>query len=116
MEAGRARLHAADLSKLQVRAYFDEPEIGDLKLNDPVSIDWAAKPDLKFHGHIIRLPSTIMTYGTRNVGEVLVSVDDSNGILLPNTNVTVTVITNQVHHALTVPREALHIESGRDYV
>jgi HlyD family secretion protein len=45
-----------------------------------------------------------------------VSVDDSNGVLLPNTNVTVTVITNQVHNALTVPREALHIESGRDYV
>jgi HlyD family secretion protein len=57
-----------------------------------------------------------MSYGTRSVGEVLVSVDDSNGVLLPNTNVTVTVITNQVHNALTVPREALHIESGRDYV
>jgi HlyD family secretion protein len=109
-------LQAADLSKLQVRAYFDEPDIGDLHLNDPVSIEWAAKPDLRFHGHIIRLPSTIMSYGTRSVGEVLVSVDDSNGVLLPNTNVTVTVITNQVHNALTVPREALHIESGRDYV
>jgi HlyD family secretion protein len=45
-----------------------------------------------------------------------VSVEDSNGVLLPNTNVTVTVITNEVHNALTVPREALHIESGRDYV
>ena len=59
-------LEAADLSKLQVRAYFDEPEIGDLKLNDPVSIVWDAKPDMKFHGHITRLPSTIITYGTRN--------------------------------------------------
>jgi HlyD family secretion protein len=116
VEPGAELLQAADLSKLQVRAYFDEPDIGDLHLNDPVSIEWAAKPDLRFHGHIIRLPSTIMSYGTRSVGEVLVSVDDSNGVLLPNTNVTVTVITNQVHNALTVPREALHIESGRDYV
>ena len=109
-------MQAADLSKLQVRAYFDEPEIGDLQLNDPVSIVWDAKPDMKFHGHITRLPSTIITYGTRFVGEVLVSVEDSNGVLLPNTNVVVTVITQEVRHALTVPREALHIEGGRDYV
>jgi HlyD family secretion protein len=116
IEPGGEILQAADLSRLQVRAYFDEPEIGDLKLNDPVSIVWDAKPDMKFHGHIIRLPSTIITYGTRFVGEVLVSVEDSNGVLLPNTNVVVTVITQDVRNALTVPREALHIEGGRDYV
>jgi HlyD family secretion protein len=37
-------------------------------------------------------------------------------VLLPNTNVVVTVITQDVRNALTVPREALHIEGGRDYV
>jgi HlyD family secretion protein len=116
IEPGAEILQAADLTKLQVRAYFDEPEIGDLKLNNPVSIVWDAKPDMRFHGHIIRLPSTIITYGTRNVGEVLVSVEDSDGVLLPNTNVVVTVVTNQLQNALTVPREALHIEGGRDYV
>ncbi len=116
LEPGAEILQAADLSQLQVRAYFDEPEIGDLKLNNPVSIVWDAKPDMKFHGRIIRLPSNVITYGTRNVGEVLVSVDDSNGVLLPNTNVVVTVTTQEVRNALTVPREALHIEGGRDYV
>jgi HlyD family secretion protein len=116
IEPGGEILQMADLSKLQVRAYFDEPEIGDLHLNDPVSIVWDAKPDMQFHGHIIRLPSTVITYGTRFVGEVLVSVEDSNGVLLPNTNVVVTVITQEVKNALTVPREALHIEGGRDYV
>ena len=116
IEPGGEILQMADLSKLQVRAYFDEPEIGDLHLNDPVSIVWDAKPDLQFHGHITRLPATVITYGTRFVGEVLVSIEDSNGVLLPNTNVVVTVITQEVKNALTVPREALHIEGGRDYV
>jgi HlyD family secretion protein len=116
IEPGAEILEAADLSQLQVRAYFDEPEIGDLQLNDPVSIVWDAKPDMKFHGRITRLPSNIITYGTRNVGEVLVSVEDSNGVLLPNTNVVVTVTTHEVHNVLTVPREALHVEGGRDYV
>ncbi len=116
IEPGAEILEMADLSKLQVRAYFDEPEIGDLQLNNPVSIVWDAKPDMKFHGRITRLPSNIITYGTRNVGEVLVSVEDSNGILLPNTNVVVTVTTQEVHNVLVVPREALHVEGGRDYV
>jgi HlyD family secretion protein len=116
VEPGAEILQMADLTKLQVRAYFDEPEIGDLQLNNPVSIVWDARPDLKFHGRIIRLPSTVITYGTRNVGEVLVSVDDSDGVLLPNINVVVTVVTHEVRNALTVPREALHIEGGRDYV
>lgn len=116
IEPGAEILQMADLSKLQVLAYFDEPEIGDLQLNNPVTIVWDAKPDLKFHGRIIRLPSSVIDYGTRRVGEVLVSVDDSNGILLPNISVVVTVITQEVRNALTVPREALHIEGGRDYV
>ena len=116
VELGGTILEAADLTKLQVRAYFDEPEIGDLKLNNPVTIVWDAKPDLKFHGHIIRLPSNIIAYTTRNVGEVLVSIEDSDGILLPNNNVVVTVVSDEVHNALTVPREALHVEGGRDYV
>jgi len=116
VEPGAEILEAADLSKLQVRAYFDEPEIGDLKLNNPVSIVWDAKPDLKFHGRIIRLPTNIITYTTRTVGEVLVSIEDADGILLPNTTVVVTVVTDEIHNALTVPREALHVEGGRDYV
>src|SRR3984885_5121714 len=116
IEAGAEILQLADLSKLQVHAYFDEPEIGDLQLNNPVTIVWDAKPDLKFHGHIIRLPSSVIDYGTRRVGEVLISIDDSNGVLLPNISVVVTVVTQEVRNALTVPREALHIEGGRDYV
>jgi HlyD family secretion protein len=116
LEPGAEILQAADLSKLQVRAYFDQPDIGDLKIDDSVSIVWDAKPDMKFHGRIIRMPSNIITYGTRTVGEVLVSVDDTNGVLLPNTTVVISVITQSVKNALTVPREALHIEGGRDYV
>jgi HlyD family secretion protein len=116
LAAGSEILEAADLSKLQVRAYFDEPEIGDLALGNPVTVVWDAKPNLQFHGHITRLPSSVITYGTRNVGEVLVSIEDSDGVLLPNTNVVVTVTTHEVHNALTVPREALHAEGGRDYV
>lgn len=116
VQQGQVLLQMADLRRLQVRAYFDEPEIGSLKLGLPVTIVWDALQGRTWHGHIVRVPSTIITYGTRNVGEVLVTVDDSDGALLPNTNVTVTVTEQHLDNVLTVPREALHSESGKNFV
>jgi HlyD family secretion protein len=116
VQQGDRLLQMADLSKIQVRAYFDEPEIGRLAIGQPIVIRWDAKPAQRWHGHILRVPSTIIGYLTRNVGEVLVSVDDADGTLLPSTNVTVTVTTANKPDALTIPREALHTEEGRTYV
>lgn len=113
--AGEDLMDIADLNRIQVRAYFDEPEIGKLAVGQAVKIVWDAKPNQTWHGHISRAPSTIITYGTRNVGECIITVDDAQGDLLPNTNVTVTVTTSQRFNVLSVPREALHTEGG-DFV
>ena len=117
VQQGERLLSMADLSKLQVMAYFDEPEIGDLAVGQPATIVWDARPNQTWHGHVLRLPSTIITYGqTRNVGEVLVSVDDADGALLPDTNVRVTITVANESNVLKVPRDALHIEQGATYV
>ncbi|MDE1154501.1 MAG: efflux RND transporter periplasmic adaptor subunit [Acidobacteriaceae bacterium] len=116
VQAGEALLDVADLTHLQVRAYFDEPEIGKLAKGQPVKIVWDAMPDRTWHGHILQAPTTVIAYGTRNVGEALISVDDPDGVLLPNTNVTVTVITSQHPHSMSLPREALHTEGLNNFV
>jgi HlyD family secretion protein len=113
---GDRQLSMADITKLQVRAYFDEPEIGKLSIGQPVTIVWDAKPDEQWHGIISRLPSTIITYGTRNVGEVLVSLTDADGALLPDTNVRVTVTVANVSNVLMVPRDAVHFEQSSSFV
>jgi HlyD family secretion protein len=115
--AGETLLQIADLTHLEVKAYFDEPEIGLLKSGQPVTIIWPAKPFQTWHGHVVQAPTTIIAYGgTRNVGECLISVDDAKGDLLPNTNVTVTVIEQHSDNVLILPREALHTEGSSDYV
>ncbi len=114
--AGETLLDLADLNQIQVRAYFDEPEIGRLAAGQAVKIVWDAKPGLVWHGHIDIAPTTVITYGTRSVGECIVTVDDAHGDLLPNTNVTVTVTTSQRFNVLSIPREALHIDGGVNYV
>jgi HlyD family secretion protein len=115
VQAGENLMDVADLNHMQIRAYFDEPNIGVLAAGQAVKIVWDAKPDQTWHGHISRAPATVITYGTRNVGECLITVDDARGDLLPNTNVTVTVTTSQRFNVLSIPREALHTDGG-DYV
>ena len=114
-EAGKLLLQMADLKKERVRAYFDEPDLGRLAVGQKISIVWDAKPGQEWHGHIVRVPVTVITYGTRTVGEVLVAVDDADTGLLPDTTVTVTVTISSQAHALAMSREALHSENGTYY-
>ena len=116
VNSGEALLNVADLNHVEILAYFDEPEIGKLADGQPVKIVWDAKPNQTWHGHITQAPTTVINYGTRNVGECHITVDDAKGDLLPNTNVTVTVTTLFRPHVLSMPREALHTEGTTNYV
>src|SRR5262249_38300604 len=54
--------------------------------------------------------------GTRNVGEVVCHVDNSDARLLPNTNVTVNISTVKRTGVLSIAREGLHQEAGKRFV
>jgi len=117
VEQGKLLLKMADLTKERVRAYFDEPDIGHIEAGQKIVIKWDARPGREWHGHVVRPPITVITYGTRHVGEVLVSIDDdAGGDLLPNTNVNVTVTTSSEQGVLSIPREALFSRNGQPYV
>ena len=113
---GTLLVEMADLHQERVRAYFDEPDLGRLAVGQAVSIRWDAKPNREWHGHIVRLPVTVVTYTTRNVGEVLVDLDGNEDDLLPDTNVTATVTISSEPNALSMPREALHEQNGQYFV
>lgn len=117
-EEGKILLQLADLRHMRVVAYFDEPLIGQLAVGQVAQIKWNAEPGRVWTGHIARVPTTVMiiTSGTRTVGETLVDIDGGDGGLLPDTNVTVTVTTSSEANALTIPREALHVEGGKTFV
>ena len=111
--AGNLLLEIADLHNERVRGYFDEPDLGRLAVGQPVVIRWDAKPGVEWHGHISRLPSDVVTYTTRNVGEALIDFDAPPDGLLPDTNVTLTVTTSSLPDTLSMPREALHEQNGK---
>jgi HlyD family secretion protein len=109
-------VYVADLNRIQITAYFDEPDIGSLANGQPVTITWQAKQGRTWHGHISEAPTTIIGYGTRNVGEAIIAVDDANGDLKPNATVNITVTTAQHAHVLYVPHEAVHYDGEQPYV
>ena len=115
-EDGKLLLQLADLHHLHVVAYFDEPEIGLLAAGQTAQVKWDARPGHVWNGHVARVPTTVIAYTTRTVGETLIDIDGGDGALLPDTNVTVTVTTSSEANILTIPREALHVENGKTYV
>ncbi len=114
--AGVDLIYVADLNRIQILAYFDEPDVGNLANGQPVEITWEAKPAMKWHGHISIAPTSIISYNTRNVGECVITVDDAHGDLQPNANVTVYVTIAQHPHVLSIPHEALRTQGSQNYV
>jgi HlyD family secretion protein len=109
-------LQEADLSKVSVRAFIDEPDVARLAPGDPIEITWDAVPGRVWHSAVSTVPAVIKLHGTRNVGETMFVVDNGDFRLLPNVNVGVTVVTTEHQNVLTVPREALHQEDNQTYV
>jgi HlyD family secretion protein len=107
----------ADLKRIQVRAFVDEPDIGRLAKGQRVDVTWDAIPGRVWQGTVTRVPTSVSLHGSRTVGEVTAAVDNSDLKLLPNVNVNVTVITAEHPNALTVPREAVRADrNGSRYV
>ncbi len=109
-------LQEADLSKVLVRAYVDEPDVGRLARGQKIDLTWDAVPGRTWQGSVSTIPSTVKLLGTRNVGETTCIVDNRDFKLLPNINVGVTIVTAEHPNALTVPREAVHLNDSKTFV
>lgn len=109
-------LEEADLSKVMVRAFVDEPDVARLSPQEPIEVTWDAMPGRVWTGSVSAIPAEVKLRGTRNVGETTCIVDNHDYKLLPNINVGVTIITAEHHDALTIPREALRQDDSVPYV
>src|SRR3954462_14130943 len=116
LNPGDLILQEADLSKVLVRAFVDEPDVGRLSPGQKIEITWDAISGRTWTGSITAVPSAVKLHGTRNVGETTSTVDNQDLKLLPNINVGVTIVTTEDQNALSVPREAVRQEEGKTYV
>jgi len=106
----------ADLHQVRIRAFIDEPELGQIDVNQPVEILWDAHPDRTWTGRTEVVPKQVVTHGTRNVGELLCSVSNDRLDLIPNTTVDVRIHISERPDVLVVPRGAVYIEGSTRFV
>src|SRR5260370_6274802 len=91
VKVGDLLAEMADLHKVRVRAFIDEPELGALEANEPVKITWDALPNRSWVGKTEMRPKQVVKRETRSVGELLCSINNDKLELLPNINVTVRI-------------------------
>jgi multidrug efflux pump subunit AcrA (membrane-fusion protein) len=106
----------ADLHKVRVRAFIDEPDLGGLEAGEPVIITWDAFPNRTWAGKTEIIPKQVVPHMTRSVGELLCAVNNDKLELLPNINVNVRINSKERTNVLAVPRGAVESEGGRRYV
>lgn len=113
---GQDLAEIADLRHVQVRAFVDEPDLGGLEPNQAIRITWDAMPNREWTGRTAEIPKQVVARNTRNVGEVLCSVDNNKLELLPNTNVVVTILLRKRTNVLAVSRAAVVADGTHRYV
>lgn len=116
VQAGELLVQEADLSRVLVRAFVDEPDVGRLQPGQKVEITWDALPGRIWTGSVNTVPSTVKLRGSRNVGETTCVVDNHDLRLLPNVNVGVTIVIAEHSNVLTLQRDALRIDESKPYV
>jgi len=116
VQTGDLLLQEGNLSKMLVRTFVDEPDIGRLAAGQKIEVTWDALPSRIWTGTVSTIPATVKLRGARNVGEVTCTVDNEDRRLLPNVNVGVTIITAEHSDVLTLQREAVRMDDTKPYV
>jgi HlyD family secretion protein len=95
------------LNQLRVRVYVDEPELGRVAKGMPVRITWDAMAGREWKGFVENVPLQVVPLGTRQVGEVICTIDNPDLTLIPGTNVNAEIRSSVAENAVTVPKEVL---------
>jgi len=106
----------ADLHHVRVRAFIDEPELGQIDANQAVEIFWDAHPERTWSSRTEVVPKQVVMHGARSVGELLCTVSNDRVDLLPNTTVDVHIHVSERPNVLVVPRGAVYVDGGKRFV
>ena len=101
---------AQDLKEMQIYTTVAEADVGGIRVGQPVNFTVDAFPDRTFKGSVkqIRLNATsvqnVVTYN------VVIDVDNPDGILLPGMTAFVGIVVDERHQVLKLPLAALRFK------
>lgn len=104
---GTLLMKMADLSAVQVRALIDETDIGKVSAGMPAKVTVAAYPNQPFDGEVVKIEPQAVVDQNVTMFAVIVSIRNSDGLLLPGMNAEVDVSIADRRDVLTLPVMAL---------
>lgn len=104
---GTTLIKMADLTRVRMRAQFNETDIGQIRSGQPATVIVDAYPERRFSGTVEKIePQAVVQQGV-TMFPVLVSLSNVDGALKPGMNGEVSVQIDQRLGVLAVPNDAV---------
>ena len=104
---GTTLLKMADLSKVRVRALFNETDIGQVRPGQTATVTVDAYPDRRFTGLVEKIEPQAVIQQNVTMFPVLVTLENGEGLLKPGMNGETNVMVEQRTGVLAVPNDAV---------
>ncbi|HEX6944269.1 MAG TPA: efflux RND transporter periplasmic adaptor subunit [Gemmatimonadaceae bacterium] len=104
---GTILLKMADLTRVRVRALFNETDIGAVVPGQPATVTVDAFPDRPFGGIVEKIEPSAVIQSSVTMFPVLVTLDNREGLLKPGMNGEVMVLVERREDVLAVPNDAV---------
>lgn len=116
---GQPILYLPDLSAMQIKSQVREEDLAKLRPGQPVSIHVDAYPDVSFKGQLQSVGVLAIENVHANTAgkhfQFTVTLQGSDARLRPGMTARISIVTDHIRDALTVPLSALYVEDGRRY-
>ena len=104
---GTTLLTMADLSKVRIRALFNETDIGQVRPGQTATVTVDAYPDRRFTGIVEKIEPQAVIQQNVTMFPVLVTLANNEGLLKPGMNGETNVMVEQRSNVLSVPNDAV---------
>ena len=104
---GTTLLKMADLSKVRIRALFNETDIGQVRPGQSATVTVDAYPERRFVGTVEKIEPQAVIQQNVTMFPVLVTLDNGEGLLKPGMNGETNVMVEQRSAVLAVPNDAV---------
>lgn len=104
---GTLLLTMADLGAVQIRMLVNETDIGKVRAGMHTTVTVTAYPNQPFPGEVTKIEPQAIDISAVTIFEVLISIDNADGVLMPGMNAEVDVRIARSEDVLVVPIMAM---------
>lgn len=104
---GTTLLKMADLTKVRMRALFNETDIGQVTPGQQTTVTVDAFPDRPFRGTVEKIEPQAVVNQSVTMFPVLINLDNSEGLLKPGMNGEAAVLVERRENVLAIPNDAI---------